>query len=107
MKNARQLIKKTVVEIAIILLLHAVLLYWLANKQIVAAMLSAGDHLPIGWVGLAIVFIIARFFALVLLPGFILQRLLQVAFILFVESSYTVPEIPVQPAMASPAALKP
>jgi hypothetical protein len=107
MKNARQLIKRTAAEIAIILLLHSALLYWLANKQIVAAMLSAGDHLPIGWVGLAIVFIIVRFFALVLLPGFILQRLLQVAFNLFVERSYTVSEIPAQPAKVSPSSSNP
>lgn len=85
MKTGHRLILKTLVQIAIIVLLHAILLHSLAKKQVVAAILAAGDHVSPVWIGLAISFVIVRFVALVLLPGFVLQRLMKVGFYLLVE----------------------
>ena len=85
MKTGRQLILKSAAEIAFILLLHTALLYWLAKKQVVAAILSAGDHVPAAYLVLAMLFIIVRLLALVLLPGIVLQRLCKVAFYFMVE----------------------
>jgi len=108
MKTGRQLILSTVAELAIILLLHAALLQWLAKKQVVAAILSAGDHIPPTWIGLAVGFVIVRFFALVLLPGFALLRLVRVAFYFSVERRYIAPENPAQrPDLTQPGPTNP
>jgi len=85
MKTGHRLILKTLAEITVIVVLHMALLHWLAKKQVVAAILSAGDHVPLVWIGLAVGFLIMRFFALVFLPGFALQRLLRVGFYFFAE----------------------
>ena len=107
MKAGRRLILKTVTELAIILLLHAALLHWLAKRQVVAAILSAGDHVPPVWIGLAVAFVIVRFFALVLLPGFALLRLVRLAFYFLVERRYLAPENAVQRAdVVQPAPTK-
>ncbi len=102
MKTGRRLILKTLVQIAVIVLLQTFMLHWLAKKQIVTAILSAGDHVPPVWIGLAVAFVIVRFVALVLLPGFALQRLLKVGFYFFVERQCEALEEVGQPKSAPP-----
>lgn len=92
MKTGRRLIVTTATEVAVLLLLHAALLHWLARKQVVAATLAASDEVPPTWIGLAVLFIAVRLFVLLLLPGLVVQRLLKVGFYFLVERRYIAPE---------------
>ncbi len=55
--------------ILFVIFAHAVLLYWLAEKDIVATLFAAGDHIPWFSLVLAITFIALRFIVIVTLPG--------------------------------------
>jgi hypothetical protein len=85
MTIGKKLILRTAIEITVALLLHAGLVYWFATKQVVATILAAGSHVPPTYLGLAVLFVIVRLFALLLLPGFALQRLVRLAFYFVVE----------------------
>jgi hypothetical protein len=61
-------------EIAVILILHAVLLRVMATRQIVSTLLAAGDHVPRLTLACAILFVVVRFLAVLALPGLILAR---------------------------------
>ena len=67
-------------EILAILVLHCVLLHWLAEKNVVATMLAAGPNVPLTTLMLAGLFLLLRLLAILCLPGIILSRLGLLAF---------------------------
>jgi hypothetical protein len=87
MKKEYRLLGMIFLEVALVLLAHWGLLQWLAEKQVVASLLSAGGHLPRLTVVLAVNFVLIRFLALFILPGLVGVRLAQVVFYLWVEKS--------------------
>jgi hypothetical protein len=73
-------ISEWIIVIVIPLLLYPWLLRQMADRQVVAALLSAGDHLPTGTVVIACLFLLLRLYVIVLLPAFILSRLGRLGF---------------------------
>ncbi len=69
-------LKKYLLTLAVavfIYILHLVLLYWLAEKNIVSVILSAGEHTPKFAIFLAMTFIIIRVIAIVFLPAILVH----------------------------------
>lgn len=69
-------LKKYLITLAVavfIYILHLVLLYWLAEKNIVSVILSAGEHTPKFAIFLAMTFIIIRVIAIVFLPAILVH----------------------------------
>ena len=66
-------------EIAVILVLHAALIRVLAGSDVAATLLSAGAQAPRLHVAAALGFALVRALAVLLLPGIILSRLVQLA----------------------------
>ena len=69
-------LKKYMFTLAIavfIYILHMILLYWLAEKNIVSVILSAGEHTPKFAIFLAMTFIIIRVIAIVFLPAILIH----------------------------------
>ena len=64
-----------IIVIVIPLVLYPWLLRQMADRQVVAALLSAGGHLPTGTVVIACLFLLLRLYVIVLLPAMILSRL--------------------------------
>jgi hypothetical protein len=65
----------TVVPVLGLLLLHHALMRWLAAENVVASILSAGEHTPGSTLMLAAFFVALRLFVLLVLPGLLLCRL--------------------------------
>jgi hypothetical protein len=65
----------SVLEIGVLLVVHAVLLRWLSTHEVVSTILAAGSHVPTWMLFLTGVFLIVRFLAVFALPGMILLRL--------------------------------
>ncbi len=68
-----------VAQVAVILVVHAVLIHSLAETDIVATILSAGPHAPTGHLLAAGGFVLVRLLAVLLLPGIILSHLVLIA----------------------------
>ncbi|MEQ8223658.1 MAG: hypothetical protein ABRQ37_15200 [Candidatus Eremiobacterota bacterium] len=69
-------LKKYLITVGVavfIYILHLILLYWLAEKNIVSVILSAGEHTPKFAIFLAMTFIIIRVIAIVFLPAILLH----------------------------------
>ncbi len=69
-------LKKYLITLAVavfIYILHLVILYWLAEKNIVSVILSAGEHTPKFAIFLAMTFIIIRVIAIVFLPAILVH----------------------------------
>lgn len=64
-----------IIVIVIPLLLYPWLLREMADRQMVAALLSAGDHLPTSTALAAFLFLLLRLYVVVLLPAFVVGRL--------------------------------
>jgi hypothetical protein len=64
----------TAIEILVVLITYTVLLRSLSGTNIIAGVLSPGSHLPSFYPALILLFILCRFF-MVLLPGILLYRL--------------------------------
>lgn len=75
MSSSRRIALATLIEVAAILGVHQVLLFLLAERGVVASLLSAGGHLPVGSLLLALAFVAVRLLACVGIPGFVLYRL--------------------------------
>jgi hypothetical protein len=68
--------RKYLITLAVALfiyILHILLIYWLAEKNIVSVILSAGEHTPKFAIFLALTFIIIRVIAIVFLPAILLH----------------------------------
>lgn len=75
-KKMSKELKKYIITLAIALfiyILHLVLLYFLAEKNIVSVILSAGEHTPRFAIFLAMTFIIIRVISIVFLPAILLH----------------------------------
>ena len=62
-------------EIIGLLALHFALLHWLAGRDIVSVIFSAGQHTPRWMIASAVAFLLVRLLVLLFLPGMILSRL--------------------------------
>ncbi len=62
-------------EIAGVLILYQFLLGYMARHDIVSSLFASGRHVPIGVMLLTLLFVLARLFVELLLPGIILGRL--------------------------------
>jgi len=62
-------------EIVILLTLHACLLHYMHNNNIVSTIFAGGGHVPWSTSGLAILFITVRLMTVLALPGILLTRL--------------------------------
>ncbi|MDB6065494.1 MAG: hypothetical protein JWR26_1702 [Pedosphaera sp.] len=61
--------------VGILLLMHWVLLHWLAERNVVTVLLAAGNQ-GFGWtLAMALFFVMVRIVAVFFLPGIILYRL--------------------------------
>jgi hypothetical protein len=76
----------TLIEVAAVLGLHLLLLHLMAHLGTVATLLAAGPHVPAGSLLLAIAFVLIRLLAVLVLPGFVLYRLVQLGFSLRARS---------------------
>jgi len=66
-------------QVAVIMLAHLILIHLLAEKDIVATILSAGQHSPTSAVLVAGLFVVVRVMAVLLLPGIVLSHLAAIA----------------------------
>jgi hypothetical protein len=62
-------------EIAGLVALHAALLHWLAERDVVSVIFSAGQHTPFWMMASAGGFLLVRLLVLLFLPGMVLNRL--------------------------------
>jgi hypothetical protein len=84
-KHSKQL-TLIVVKILAVILLHEILIYWLAEKQIVSTLLAAGQHLPLTTALLAVTFLMLRLILFVYVPGRFLAQIGILLWTAFVES---------------------
>ncbi len=76
----RNKISTLFVETGLLLLIHFVLINWMAEDNPVARILALGEHTPL-WVStLCVIFLGVRILLLVLLPGIIALRLGMILF---------------------------
>ena len=75
MKRLRRRITGTLAMIATGLLAHALLLHWLAERNVVAVLLSAGAHSPPSALLAAGAFLVIRVLVVLVLPGALLCRM--------------------------------
>ncbi len=62
-------------EIIVLVVLHFVLLHWLAERDVVSVIFSAGQHTPSWMMASAGAFLLVRLLLLLFLPGMILSRI--------------------------------
>jgi len=79
MNSTRRQLLSMAVEVAVVFGGHCLLWLWIADQEIAARLLAAGDHLPRLELAAAAVFVVVRFIALFLLPGVVLARLVCLA----------------------------
>lgn len=75
MKRWKRTLIMSGVEVVFILMLHAFLIRWLAERDLVSKLFAAGNHLPISTIAVIVIFLLARFLAVMALPGIVLARL--------------------------------
>lgn len=75
MKSIRRGLLVTVAPALGLLLLHHTLMRWLVAENVVASILSAGEHTPGSTLMLAAFFVALRLFVLLVLPARLLCRL--------------------------------
>lgn len=75
MKSIRRGLLVTVAPALGLLLLHYALMRWLVAENVVASILSAGEHTPGSTLVLAAFFVVLRLFVLLVLPALLLCRL--------------------------------
>jgi hypothetical protein len=68
-----------VTEIAVLLIVHVTLLHVMADRHIVSTILAGGSHVPRTVTWTAAAFVLVRLYAVLLLPGVILARLVALA----------------------------
>jgi hypothetical protein len=66
---------KTAVLLASLVLIHALLLRWAANRNVASAILSGGTHIPIGDLGLAVGLMAVRLVMFLLAPALLVRDL--------------------------------
>lgn len=59
--------------------LHAALLHWMADHNVMSMIFSAGRHLPRHFLALAAIFIFVRLWVVLCLPGLLLYHLTRFA----------------------------
>lgn len=47
---------------------QALLQRWLAQRDVVSVLFAAGPHVPVGWLALALTFVVLRLFVFLILP---------------------------------------
>lgn len=65
----------TLVPPVVLVVLHEGLLRWMADKNIVAVLLSGGNQASTSTVVAAVAFVILRFLVICILPGWVVWRL--------------------------------
>ena len=75
MKSIRRGLLVTVAPTLGLLLLDEVSMRWLVAENVVASILSAGEHTPGSTLMLAALFVLLRLFVLLILPALLLCRL--------------------------------
>jgi hypothetical protein len=80
MKSVRRQLLMSLVEAVFLLGMHYALLVWLSNREVVAKVLAAGEHVPRLTLAAAVFFVVLRLVVMLLLPGVVLARLAMVAF---------------------------
>jgi len=79
MKNSRDLRSSLWRDLQIpllMLLMHALLIRFLANSNTIASIFAAGPHVPLTTLFLALTFLALRFTTIALLPGIIAARII-------------------------------
>lgn len=76
MKWRRTTLRHSLLAAALVVVLQFFLQRWLADRNIVAVLFAANDHVPAGKLLLAFLFVAIRFFACLVLPGLIARDLL-------------------------------
>jgi hypothetical protein len=71
----RRSLLRSLIEIASLLILHAILIRLMADRQIVSTILAANETIPRSTVAVAILFLVIRFLVVLALPGMILARI--------------------------------
>lgn len=74
MTRLKRILSERWTGIAFILGAHWALLYWLAEKDVVATLFAAGEHVPVFSILLATAFLVMRLLALVYVPGFLIAK---------------------------------
>jgi hypothetical protein len=67
-------------EVAVLLVAHQILIRFLAEKNVVSAIFSGGQHVPVVIMTTAIAFMVVRLLVILGLPGMILCRVGLIAF---------------------------
>jgi hypothetical protein len=86
MNRSRRLWRQLAIDLAAVLILHAVLIRYLFAHNAVATIFASGDHIPRGVLALAMFFILIRLVVILALPGIVLARLASIAFTIHDES---------------------
>jgi len=66
-------LKRSLVNASLVIVVHVALLELLVGRNLVAVLLSYDGRQALLWVALAALLVLARFIALVCLPGFLLR----------------------------------
>lgn len=78
MKRAQTILLRTTIVAVVVVVLHLVLLYSMSQGKIASTLFAAGPHVPLSSLMLAMAFLVARLAAIVVLPGYVLYRLVKV-----------------------------
>lgn len=62
-------------ETTVVAGVHWFLIYWLAEKNVVAALFAAGPHLPKVTTAVAVIFVLVRVLMVLVVPAMIVGRL--------------------------------
>ncbi|MEK7270126.1 MAG: hypothetical protein AAB215_04190 [Planctomycetota bacterium] len=73
-RSKRSLVSSAVV-VAAALVVHFLLIRWLAERNVVETIFAGGSHVPRGTAALALAFMVVRLFTALLLPGVVLSAL--------------------------------
>ena len=74
-KTIKKILLSRPVGVVVIFLGHLILLHWLAATDTVAVLFAAGNHIPTGSLLLAIIFLVLRCLAILVLPGLLVAAL--------------------------------
>ena len=85
MKRWKRTVLISTAEIAVLLVLHRVLIAYMAEHDVVSVIFSAGQHVPRLTLASAILFMLVRFLTVLALPGMILTRIGLVAMDALIE----------------------
>ena len=77
----RSLLLRTGIVVVVVTLLHLALLVWMAESRTASTLLAAGQHTSLVSLALAASFVAVRFVAIVVLPGWVIYRLVRICLV--------------------------